>query len=93
MAGDEDLTLAVHGLREDFGAPPVEGIVVGEGENETDAGTVVDGCVQKGCELVEIGIESSGGWPGLDDVIFHSTHFSLRQSGRGGVNQSETQRD
>ncbi len=73
MAGDEDLTLAVHGLREDFGAPPIEGIVVGEGEDEADAGTVVHGCVEEGCELVEIGIECSGGGPGLDDAIFHST--------------------
>lgn len=93
MAGDEDLPLVSHGLREDSGAPPFEGIVVGEGEDKTDAGTVVDGCVEECCELVEIGIECSGWWPGFDAVIFHSTYFSLRQSGRGDVNQSETQRD
>ena len=56
MADDEDLALVAHGLREDLGAPPIEGIIVGEGENETDTGTVMDSCMEERCELVEIGI-------------------------------------
>ncbi len=77
VTGDKDLALVCHGLREDFGTPPIEGINVGEREDEADAGTVMDGRVEERRELVEIGIEGSGWWPGLDDVIRHWNVLSL----------------
>ena len=79
MADDEDLALVSHGLREDFGAPPIEGIIMGEGEDEAYTGTVMDGCVEERRELVEIGIEGSGWWPRLEDVIRHWNVPSLGQ--------------
>jgi len=81
VADDEDLALVSHGLREDFGAPPIEGILVGEGENEADTGTIMDGRVEERCELVEIDIECSGWQPGLEDVIRHWNVLSLGQCG------------
>lgn len=66
-------------LGEYLGLPPIESIFVGEREDKADAGTAVDRGVQEGRQLVKIGIERSGWWPRLNDVIRHAIDMSLGQ--------------